>query len=488
MGKAERLLDALAAKLWRTKDREILLTALRSAATALPEQQEKLRSHLKEEEFSCLQGLLARIDERRQQHAANLAAEAAAKRAAEAQAGKHGQVDEAANEEEEETAVAAYDDVAESEPGQCLQRCLDLLRKAIQLLPAVEGKSGARNALEGLLAVFPADATVSSADLSQLCRVISFSHAACTTVTDDDKLLGGVPMSRTWRRLLQLSLLALLRTDTDSASGEKKGKAVMVRLGAVVALTKVSKPKRFALRELFKTACLKPPTEDSLLESVVTTVLPIARSCISGSELQTEAAERINAEVVLRGLAFVGVCKSAGLHSEELQELRNLLQEGLDKVVDATLLLPEARRMVKKWTGPEAKSLRKLVAPGGAAVKNKTTAARAVARVVEGQVVAGKEPSKAPRVEGLLSMCGLPKGELDEIDEKAAIAKARGDIFFEDVGPGATEGLGELEAEEDEELPVADDADLSTRGPGKKRAGVTKAKAGKARRMSKGSS
>mmetsp|Transcript_25911 Transcript_25911/g.59853 ORF Transcript_25911/g.59853 Transcript_25911/m.59853 type:complete len:493 (-) Transcript_25911:8-1486(-) len=489
MGKAERLLDALAAKLWRTKDREILLTALRAAATSLPQEQEKLRGHLKEDEFSCLQGLLFRIDERRRQHAAELAASAL--RAAEAQArnDKQGQVDAAENDIEEETAIAAYEDVAESGPGECLVRCLSLLQKALLQLPAVDGKQGVRNALEGFLAVFPAELPVSTLALGQLGRVLSFTRAACGTVNDDDKLLGGAPMSRTWRRLLQLSLLTWLRVSTDSgiptllANGQQheKRQEAMVRLGAIIALIRATKAKRFALRELFKIVSLSPPTEeDHMLESIVTSVLPIARSCIGGREMPLEPVERIDAEVLLRGLGFVGVCKSAGVDSPELQELRTLLQEALHKVVDATLLLPEARRMVKTWTGPEAKSLRKLVAPGGAAAKNKATAARAVARVAEGQVASSGGSQKAPRIEGLLSMCGLPKGELDEIDEKAAIARARGDIFFEDVGPAATDGVGEQEPVAEEQQPAT-----GTSSKGKKRAGVTKVKAGKARKMAR---
>mmetsp|Transcript_19059 Transcript_19059/g.44520 ORF Transcript_19059/g.44520 Transcript_19059/m.44520 type:complete len:502 (-) Transcript_19059:9-1514(-) len=500
MGKAEKLLDALAAKLWRTTDRKILLQALKAAAAGLPEDS-KFRASLTEEEFSHLDGLRSRIQRRRQEHWAAAESAAAAADASERAAATSQEAAAAKEESEHANAVAAYDDVDEGDVKQCMLRCTELLKKALLALPAEEGKTGVRDALEGFLAVCPNDAPVGVGSLSLLARILSLTAGACAAAAKDDHVLGASSvLSRTWKRLLRFVLMAMTRIcNADSgipsllANGKQheKKREVLARLGCLVALVGSAAARRFALRELYKSICQKPPTDTVLLECIVSATLPVARSSLSQSELSTLEAEKLDLEVVLRGIGFVGVCKSAGLKNEELQETRACLQAALTSVVNPRLLLPEVRKVSKKLQGPSARSAQRLLLAGGPAEKSAQAAAAAIATVLEAKALAvtPKGSLKLP-IEALLSLSGLPQGDTEDIDEKAAIARARGDLFFEDAGATSafTEAVAE-DGQEDEDEEQAGADDTASKAPvaqqGKKRSALPKGKSSKARRLSK---
>uniref|UniRef100_A0A7S0BBJ8 Uncharacterized protein n=1 Tax=Pyrodinium bahamense TaxID=73915 RepID=A0A7S0BBJ8_9DINO len=77
-----------------------------------------------------------------------------------------------------------------------------------------------------------------------------------------------------------------------------------------------------------------------------------------------------------------------------------------------------------------------------AGFKGRADSAAVVVEVVEA-FAASLSPANLAALAGA---CGLPVGEDEEVDARAAVARARGDLFFEDVG-GAVPVPTELEEE-----------------------------------------
>merc|ERR1719433_503000 len=113
-----------------------------------------------------------------------------------------------------------------------------------------------------------------------------------------------------------------------------------------------------------------------------------------------------------------------------LEQVRALLRAALERGVDAAPLLPELRHLAADVAGARGKALRKqLQAADSAGKKSRVDAAAAVMAAVEA-VAASVRPAHLTR---LASFCGLPVGADEDVDQRAAAAKARGDLFFEDT-------------------------------------------------------
>jgi len=142
---------------------------------------------------------------------------------------------------------------------------------------------------------------------------------------------------------------------------------------------------------------------------------------------------------LLHALRFVGLCRSAGACSEAtLDGARELLRAAFEGNFDASPLLPELRRLAVHVGGLRGKNLRRRLA----AVDSKGAASAALAA----ETLEAAAASAPPKCIGRIVACsGLPAGEEEQqVDQRAAKARAKGELFFEDVaGADVEDGADE---------------------------------------------
>lgn len=111
-------------------------------------------------------------------------------------------------------------------------------------------------------------------------------------------------------------------------------------------------------------------------------------------------------------------------------EVRQILVTALGRDYDVSPMLPELRRMAEA----QARQLKR----GKAMLKKlqraeaKASATAAAVELIE--MVKGLQSSELSR---LVGFAGLPVGDDEQVDAKAAAARARGDLFFEDTSGDA---------------------------------------------------
>jgi len=392
MGNLDRLLEALARKLPRSADRASIVAALHEAAKALPENQAKTRKRLVSNEQDCIEKLEALLKK--------LPAEAHEDAASEA----------APDEAQDDSAVAAYAGISEDDPAACVARCAELVQGALAgLRPA----KLAEDAFEGLLGVLPAGKIAMDLDSFRLCMQLLPTASAAL----------GCSEPPAWCRFLGflLSALARLKGVKTSLSAQKDAKDVAARLGGLIALSSEHASARAVLRHGL--SALDEVLSSEVMTRLVQAVLPIMGVAFSGVSAWEDApVVRSDLVAVLHALRFVGLCRKAGAgEMRALNEASDMLRFALEKHFDATTISSKLQSM-----GLNA-SKRKRLANGRADA----------ARFVSETLLAASPPLSAASIADIVSSSGLPIGEGEEVhDKKAAAARARGDLFFEDVSGG----------------------------------------------------
>lgn len=405
MGNLDRLLEALAKQLPSSADRSSIGAALKEAAKALPETQAKTRTKLARDEQTCIEKLEALLKETVEEAAEEPAADVV--------------VASEVVDAKEDPAMAAYADVNEGDHAACVARCGDLLLTALSGLGAAKL---AEEALEGLMAILPSGGM--SLDTLVLCMELLPSATAAL----------GPSASRAWCRFLGFLLATLARVEVTKAS-QREAKEVATRLGGLVALSAQHSSARAALRRGLSTLDEMPGA--SGLACLATAVLPVIRAAFRGVNAFTDVeVGRSDLTALLHSLQFIGLCRKAGAgESLALNEACDLLRTALTHHFDASVLLTELKRM-----GVMSAKRRRV----DKEAEGKGRAASA--KVVSDAILASPEAMGASAILRLVNTSGLPQGEEEDTDRRAAAARARGDLFFEDTSGSGTGVLQEVAA------------------------------------------
>jgi len=411
MGKIDKLLDALAQRLPSTADRKVLVAALRAAAQQLPDAQAKTRTLLLKTESACIKKLELRVR-----------AIAAAEHDVSEEDGAQEELDIA----KPGDVVAGYAGFSSQDPLACLAQCSELLRNA---LTSIRPSYRAQQAIEGLLALVPPETVLSES--SDPCSFgVGGLQACANLVTPAVALLRGSDDTETavWHRFLGFLLVAPLRLKEEDHSGVGKVEDVIHQLGGLVALVASPQAARSALRLALSSVGSAP--SDMALTRFAPVVFPIVSVAFGRGALDGVALVRGDLVALLHAVRLVGVCSSMRVSPEQdLDEARGLLRLVLAGHFDAALLLPELQRLLARNAGALARSkvLQRRLAAASGGERNRVAAA--VVETVEalGAVVTPLCISR------LAESCGLRVGEDERVDQRAAAARAQGDIFFEDV-------------------------------------------------------
>ncbi|CAJ1395888.1 unnamed protein product [Effrenium voratum] len=228
------------------------------------------------------------------------------------------------------------------------------------------------------------------------------------------------PRDGAWQRFLGLAAVSPLCAKDDLP--EKDCAEAAARLGCASALLASPRAARTAVR--IATSLVTPGKEPQRL---VPSVLPLLRIGFKGSVRLT--GTRGDLLALLSSLRFAQ-CARSMTNASQLSEARRILTASLAADFDVSPLLPELRRIAE---GPAAglrrgKALMRKLDTGIAEAKTSGSAA-VLTELIE--ALADKLPySDLAR---LVSFSGLLLGEDEQVDAKAAAARARGDLFFLDT-------------------------------------------------------
>lgn len=391
MGNVDRLLDALVRKLPRTADEKAITAALRAAVQVLPASQAKTRNRVCQNEEQCVERVKAQLK----------ATDDIAKEAIE---GQHATSTDAA----EESVPDAYGDLDSEDTRACINRCSLLMAQALSSLRPADR---AQDALDGLLAILPPDASgpLEASVLAGCVRVVPAVSAAL-----------GQRESPAWRRFLGFLVSAAARL-TDTPESE----AVAMQLGSLIALSASPAAARAALR--LGLVNVKSILDCPALVCLARIVLPtICTAFGHGAAPAREDVKRGDLLALLHGLRFVCLCQlgskgtaraSSSVSSSALAEARDILRIALECRFDAALLQPPLKRMI--------------ATSGAGKKKSHSFSAVAASAVVDSfdAVAADMTPTIIAR---LADCHGLPVG-VEEEQDRVVVAKATGGLFFEDV-------------------------------------------------------
>lgn len=395
MGNLERLLDALSRQLPVGSDRSTIARALKEAGKALPDSLTKTKAKLAQTEEACVDILETRFRE------------------AEAKASEAVVVEEVAaadtdvEEVKTDASAAAYQGVCEGDAPACFARCASLLQTALASLRSVELVS---QALEGLIPLLPMPLKLGVKDLSTCAFLLS--TAAATLIGH-----GEPPVS--WSVFLGFIITAPVHV---------KGKAVgpaatteAAKLGALVALHASRKVARNALR--LGLGSLREAPGEAALKHFAPALVPVIGVAFGSEVSHDEKLVRGDLLALLHALRVISLCQQVGAFDAKLlSEARAFLRSFLEHRFDKQSLLPELRRL--SLLPSKKGEMRKLSSGESAEI---------IAAAVTSMDVDG--------IKRLADCSGLPEGagEQEETDRNALAAKARGDLFFEDVGQAGNE-------------------------------------------------
>lgn len=411
MGNVDKLLDALAQRLPRTADRKALSAALRAAADQLPAGQTKTKVRLLKSESACIRKLEQRLrDTDPSEDAAS------------------------ADEEREEPQAtpcdggAGYAGVSSRDPDACLARCSNLLRDALTSIRSVHH---AQQAIEGLLALLPPEQALSETgcghrfDIGAVQSCVQLVPLAVALLRNSDS--SETPV---WHRFLGFLLVAPLRLigNKDSDSDD-----VVNQLGSLVALVASPQAARSALR--LTLSAIGSGADGIALTRFAPAIFLIANVGFGRGGLDGADLVRGDMVALLQCMRLVGLCSNANVSSTQtLDEARDLLRVALEGHFDSALMLPELQHLFDRNAGkvPRSKVLKRRLVGAVGAGRN------LVSSVVVDSVEALSSIVSALCISRLAEPCGLPIGKDERVDQRAAVARAQGDIFFEDV-----DGLGD---------------------------------------------
>eukprot|EP00929_Paragymnodinium_shiwhaense_P002579 TRINITY_DN10287_c0_g1_i1.p1 TRINITY_DN10287_c0_g1~~TRINITY_DN10287_c0_g1_i1.p1 ORF type:complete len:527 (-),score=136.20 TRINITY_DN10287_c0_g1_i1:14-1594(-) len=408
-----RLLEALAKRLPPSSTKVQVSRALRAAAEALPGSKLKTKAKVLEEEDALVDELLEKLT------AAPVEEEPVEEEG-------EGDDEEALASPEGDAvatrAEACYAGIDSDNPVACLSRFSELLKAA---LASTRPAEKADLAILGFLAVMPSEATPAEDDdahpfnLPALQSCIKLIPTAVAT------------QSPSLPRLLGFALTAVARLPDGRKEDEEVEMAVLSgRLGGLVALTA---PTPAAARVAARTglSALTHPVKESVLRRLTPGLLPLVRSAFGSSCLaeRKEAMVRGDLVALLHALRLVALSRALQLgDAAGLTEARDLLVTALENVFDATLFCEQLKKVAVRATGKAGKVVRKRLA--GSRIKSKAGAAGLVAELFEAVPATAISNNSLRK---LADCSGLPVGEDEEIDQKAAAAKAKGELFFEDA-------------------------------------------------------
>lgn len=301
----------------------------------------------------------------------------------------------------------------------------------------------AHDAISGLLALFPPEVNPTDPDvtctfdlktLESCARLIALACALLQGSNDQDSTL--------WRRFMGFALGAPLRLAEPGAPGAERAAALAAQLGGLAALAARPAGARAALRLALARAGAAPG--GGALGRLAALLPPAVDAGFRGQAFEGEALTRGDLVGLLQAIRVAKLCRTAGVGCKfALAEVRDLLRATLEQHVGASALWPELQRLAESIQGPRGKALRRRLGGMG---KERTSAAAATVELVEA-VAASVEPESLVAV---ASNCGLPIGDDEDFDVRAAAARARGDLFFEDAGgntlAAGPEGGGDADA------------------------------------------
>ncbi|CAK9055309.1 unnamed protein product [Durusdinium trenchii] len=387
----EKLLHALAEKLPANAGRSTVELAFRSAVDALPKS--KIRDELLLKQTRLIGRLRSLVRSKVEES-------------------KPGEVAEEPQELPEGDApgdpAACFQGVDINKPGDCIKHCQSLLQDAlVSLDPAARSEE----ALAALVALFPPESgpwRLESGDLEALVQMLPCAATAL-----------GTQNTIAWRRFLGLCVAAPLRLTQDSPDPDETMK-VVERLACTAAVLATAPAARTAVRIATASASLTSVSQ-SHLACLVPALLPLLRIGFLKGSCDSTRGDLL---ALLGGLRVLRLTRSK---TPQFSEMRQILTAALLRDFDATPLVPELRRLVEDHKGSlrRGKALLKKLK----AAEAKTSSAAVTVELVEA-LAEVLQPSELAR---LVSFSGLPCGEDEEVDAKAAAARARGDLFFEDT-------------------------------------------------------
>jgi len=466
------LVEALAARLPAGCALEDAVAALREASDALPQEKINTKQLLKRHESRRAREILRKVRER-------------TVKAPEAQD------DDEEEEEFLETAAEAastsvFSDEATDNAELCVKECETLLRSALASLQPVERAS---EVLEGLLALQPVSGLTAESEGDWTLEVATKFAALVPLVSAALNSAGDLDTLPIWSRFLSLALLAPLRVALAEGEREEEVIDLARRMGGLVSLVASTTSARGALRLVFSACAGTDVPSGPLLQRLGAALLPVLSAALGeGAEAPQYRSEAAAMMHLLRLVALLRSSRSSageavtkGLFIADPQERAlSLAADGLKAALaraDLRPLLEEADEVASEIPGKRGRLLTKRLK----AASSREAAASAFCEALELRA-ADLEPSKIDHLAGLV---GLPMGVADEalkIDAAAAAARARGDLFFEDVAPGAssTPAKGskrkkskeeEEEAKEDEDEDEDEEAEVQKKKKSKRKKG-----------------
>jgi len=515
MGNVDRVLEALVRRLPKTAGKVQIVAALRASASALPEKQEKTRRLLKAREEKLVATLQEKLREKKEVKESREKPAAVVEEPA-----PSSDVETAPGVDRAQASDALYAGIPHGDQGACLARCADLLGRA---MTSQRSAQRAEDAVDGLLAILPSNSgSNSDSDMlggalkaSSLERFVRLVPLAAAALENRE--------SPAWRRLLAFVLsapclvgskaeqngkgLGLSGCASGMACTSKPGTALFedenspgtfhcgvcwanggkidlselaTRLGSLFALFVRPAVARAALQMTLANG-LGKERGPGKLALLVPTILP-AIIVAFGSSIEvadSSAPPPSRGEFFALCLAFrlVGLWRSSHLVDDQrLSEASSALRGALGRRFANTFgtLGSELKPFVAKIDGSRGKALGRRLASslgpscasshGGAAAVG---AADCVAEVLE---MAAPSVSLTD-LSRLADALGLPKGDDEIVDSKAAAAKARGELFFEDIEGGLDPGDG---GDENVEVEKIEGLDKLRTGTGKRKRGKGK--------------
>eukprot|EP00913_Durusdinium_trenchii_P030321 g28405.t1 len=308
--------------------------------------------------------------------------------------------------------AACFQGVDINKPGDCIKHCQSLLQDAlVSLDPAARSEE----ALAALVALFPPESgpwrfTSAGSGLVELTdqsiRLESGDLEALVQMLPCAATALGTQNTIAWRRFLGLCVAAPLRLTQDAPTMK-----VVERLACTAAVLATAPAARTAVRIATASASLTSVSQ-SHLACLVPALLPLLRIGFLKGSCDSTRGDLL---ALLGGLRVLRLTRSK---TPQFSEMRQILTAALLRDFDATPLdhkgsLRRGKALLKKLKAAEAK----------------TSSAAVTVELVEA-LAEVLQPSELAR---LVSFSGLPCGEDEEVDAKAAAARARGDLFFEDT-------------------------------------------------------
>jgi len=281
-------------------------------------------------------------------------------------------------------------------------------------------------AVAGLLAVMPAEASPGDADEEHPFKLQGLRECI--------KLIPSAVATRppSMARLLGFALAAPARLPERNNVDEEVEIGVLAgRIGAMLALT-ADGPAAARVAARTGLSSLTHPVSEPVLRRLAPSLPSVVRAAFGSPCVveQKDAMLRGDLVAALHALRLVSLSRSLLQlgNAATMTEARDLLVACLEHTFDATLLQPQLSKLAVRATGKAGQLVRKRLA--GSRIKSKAGAAALVADVFDAVPATSISTNSLRK---LADCSGLPLGEDEEMDKKAAAAKAKGDLFFEDV-------------------------------------------------------